>query len=100
MEIVPILRSYGIPFGGSFDLRSNPVVREQVCGDLASKRCRPTGGPARRATVLPARRGAEPGPCVVPAAVVGGTAVAGTGDAPGDRSDHRARVRRQAPAGH
>jgi hypothetical protein len=30
MEILPILRSYGIPFGGSFDLRSNPVVREQV----------------------------------------------------------------------
>jgi hypothetical protein len=30
MEILQILRSYGIPFGGSFDLRSNPVVREQV----------------------------------------------------------------------
>jgi hypothetical protein len=30
MEILQVLRSYGIPFGGSFDLRSNPVVREQV----------------------------------------------------------------------
>jgi hypothetical protein len=30
MEILQILRSNGIPFGGSLDLRSNPVVREQV----------------------------------------------------------------------
>jgi hypothetical protein len=30
MEILQVLRSHGIPFGGSFDLRSNPVVREQV----------------------------------------------------------------------
>lgn len=30
MEILQVLRSYGIPFGGSFDLRSNPVVHEQV----------------------------------------------------------------------
>jgi hypothetical protein len=30
MEILQVLRSNGIPFGGSFDLRSNPVVREQV----------------------------------------------------------------------
>jgi hypothetical protein len=30
MEILQVLRANGIPFGGSFDLRSNPVVREQV----------------------------------------------------------------------
>jgi hypothetical protein len=30
MEILQVLRTYGIPFGGTFDLRSNPVVREQV----------------------------------------------------------------------
>jgi hypothetical protein len=30
MEILQVLRTYGIPFGGTFDLRSNPIVREQV----------------------------------------------------------------------
>jgi hypothetical protein len=30
MEILQVLRANGIPFGGSFDLRSNPVVRQQV----------------------------------------------------------------------
>jgi hypothetical protein len=30
MEILQVLRSNAIPFGGSFDLRSSPVVREQV----------------------------------------------------------------------
>jgi hypothetical protein len=30
MEILQVLRANRIPFGGSFDLRSNPVVREQV----------------------------------------------------------------------
>jgi hypothetical protein len=30
MEILRILRANGVPFGGSFNLRSNPVVREQV----------------------------------------------------------------------
>jgi Short C-terminal domain len=30
MEILQVLRANGIPFGGNFDLRSNPVVRDQV----------------------------------------------------------------------
>jgi len=30
MEILRILRAYGVPFGGSFDLRSKPAIREQV----------------------------------------------------------------------
>ena len=102
MEILQVLRSYGIPFGGSFDLRSNPVVREQVVEILrrnaaAQQAVRP-GAPQFS---LPAAA-QNPAPAVVtaPAAAVGGTAVAGVGDAPGDRSDHRVRVRRKAPADH
>jgi len=30
MEILRILRAYGVPLGGSFDLRSNLAMREQV----------------------------------------------------------------------
>jgi hypothetical protein len=30
MEVLRVLHANGIPFGGSFGLRSNPVVRQQV----------------------------------------------------------------------
>jgi hypothetical protein len=36
IEILRVLRSHGLPFGGSFDLRAYPVVREQVLEILRS----------------------------------------------------------------
>jgi hypothetical protein len=103
MEILQVLRSNGIPLGGSFDFRSNPVVHQQVQEILqrntaAQQAPRPGVQP-----FAPAAASFEPSPGVGSAlatAAIGGTAVAGTGDAAGDRGDHGVRVRCQAQAGY
>jgi len=86
LQILNVLHVNGIPLGGTIDIRSNPVVRQQVI-DIV-RRSAAAGG---RGT------GAVTAAGVQPATADRLPAVAGTRDAARDRHGHPGRVRHEAP---
>jgi hypothetical protein len=67
MEILRVLRSHGLPFGGSFDLRAYPVVREQVLEILRSNAAAQQAPRPGAQQFSPAAASPNPAPAWLPA---------------------------------
>jgi len=65
LEILQVLRSHGLPFGGSFDLRAYPVVREQVLEILRSNAAAQAPRPSAQ-QFSPAAASPNPAPAWLP----------------------------------